>query len=687
MKQITKEKSLNKTYEELIDSDNDGIYDDWEINGYTVEKGLIVKWDESKHRKQGFIKYQSDPFSKSTTGDPYSDVDKVLNKIDGGILVEAHHPLVAACPEVGVNMEKLILSKNINISKETGETKTDEQTHTVAIATNSSHTESHTLGASLTTSSSVLDPFGVSVSINYSNDWSTTVSNDESNAQTNGETKGNSWTSTLGINNAEAAFLNGNVRYINAGTAPIYEVKPTLNFVLGIGSSAQTISTVAAKSNAVADFLLPNKTYPDKKQNPIAWNVNDDFNSHPIQLNYEQVQALEKGAKLQIQTTQTSGLYIAYNLDEKIVVTPDQAWRYYLPTIFSRTACITIAFENELTMKRRISARKAENYNSQTQPEITLKEAIELAFPGAKINSQTNQFIYKDLYEGPYHLFVDQFTRDQMVTQLEKTNNKNLFNIKLIQGMNILFAEKSNQILLNEVTKFFEGFNENNRISLKDEIQNDKKNWQEILPVLKKILQKKFKPQDFARIKNLIFLNPNVKVTKDIDAKGNDSKVIIFEVGKLSSKRITIFFKEIDNTSIIEKELLNYIQSISFVLTYDKNYLQKNDDWKSEDKILYKWIKWNITKKFSNSLFEKMKNIKYDWVGIKDNYDFIGILNMSFTLNNVQLTVKLTGFILPSSLTTISKMITNMLQKFGGEMEEKAKLIDTLRQILGHINY
>lgn len=57
------------------------------------------------------------------------------------------------------------------------------------------------------------------------------------------------------------AYLNGNVKYLNVGTAPIYEVCPTLNFVLGIGELSNTIATIIAKSNTTANVILPGQFF------------------------------------------------------------------------------------------------------------------------------------------------------------------------------------------------------------------------------------------------------------------------------------------------------------------------------------------------------------------------------------------------------------------------------------------
>ncbi|OLR27591.1 binary toxin-like calcium binding domain-containing protein [Bacillus cereus] len=416
-----------------IDSDDDNIPDDWEINGYTVKNGLIVKWDDSL-KAQGYTKYKSDPLNKHTTGDPYTDTDKVLDHVDGGILSEAKNPIVAAFPKVGVNMEKMILTKNQNVSHDQGGTETNESSHTVGISTTNSTSESNTIGASV----SAGYPWSVSVSANYSHDYTTSVSVDQSDSNTSGHSDGKSWSETLGINTAEAAFLNGNVRYVNVGTAPIYNVKPTLNFVVGEGSSAPTIATVMAKANTVANVLNPGTVYPSTTQGPIAWNTMDDFNAQPIKLSYNQVQQIEKGDPLQIQTTQTSGNYKTYNADGDAIVNDSQKWENVMNDIENKTAAITISTAND-TKERYISARKAANYDQQSQPEITLGEAIETAFPGAKIDG--DKIMYQNVNPEVMRIGMDRQTYDEIHNQMSQTGDENIYHAKLKQGMNILFYQ------------------------------------------------------------------------------------------------------------------------------------------------------------------------------------------------------------------------------------------------------
>ncbi|WP_176546873.1 binary toxin-like calcium binding domain-containing protein [Bacillus toyonensis] len=112
------------------DSDQDGIVDDWEINGYTFDGTNVVQW--SLDYEGTYTKYISNPKQSSTVGDPYTDLEKVTGNMDRATSLEARNPLIAAYPQVGVSMEKLIISQNSDFTtsqkNSTSSSKTESNT-------------------------------------------------------------------------------------------------------------------------------------------------------------------------------------------------------------------------------------------------------------------------------------------------------------------------------------------------------------------------------------------------------------------------------------------------------------------------------------------------------------------------------------------------------------------------------
>ncbi|ELC8464216.1 hypothetical protein QYB71_003402 [Clostridium perfringens] len=85
----------------------------------------------------------------------------------------------------------------------------------------------------------------------------------------------------------------------NSGSAPIYDVQPTTNLVL----DKDTINTILAGPNQLANVLQADKIYPAPNLNPIAM---DPSNSLFIHVNYNQLKKLDNGIKLSLETTQVS---------------------------------------------------------------------------------------------------------------------------------------------------------------------------------------------------------------------------------------------------------------------------------------------------------------------------------------------------------------------------------------------
>ncbi|MCY9712852.1 binary toxin-like calcium binding domain-containing protein, partial [Paenibacillus larvae] len=239
----------SRTENKLPDTDEDGICDEWEVNGYYVKNNIAVfPWpkegsqEEKELIKQGFKKFVSNPYESHTAGDPYSDLEKASGALDRTIHKVARDPLVAAYPSITVGMEELILSNNENISSTKGKT--------VSRSTSSSVSDSNTLGIDVSTGFSLFQGFSASVTGHYSHSSTHTV--DSSN------TSGQDWQHQLELNTGQSAYMNANVRYYNTGTAPVYNLVPTTNLVLG----RQTIATVTGQLNQRSLSLTPGQTYP-----------------------------------------------------------------------------------------------------------------------------------------------------------------------------------------------------------------------------------------------------------------------------------------------------------------------------------------------------------------------------------------------------------------------------------------
>ncbi|CAH8770543.1 binary toxin-like calcium binding domain-containing protein [Paenibacillus dendritiformis] len=407
--------------EPLLDTDNDGIYDEWEINGYTVINHLVVPWDE-KYAAQGYKKYVSNPNESHTAGDPYSDLEKASGSIDRNIKKVAWDPLIAAYPSITVGMERLILSDNKELSSSSGKRISRE--------TSSSSSASNTEGIDVSAGFSLFEGFSGSVTGHYSHTSTHTVNS----AQTSGQ----DWSEQLGLNSAQAAYVNANIRYYNTGTAPVYKFIPTTNLVLG----KETIATITGQMNQEAFSLPPDQTYPRRHLHAVALNTLDQFSSTPISMNINLVDRLENGEKLKLETTQFQGAFAKRDPAGGQVVIEENEWANYIPQIESVTTGILIDIKGGPMMERRIAAKDPDNPNDLT-PELTLGRALEKAVGAYK---DGENWYFKDEYTDEAHMLspnlvhfiYDRRTERKIKKELEGNKNiKTIYDMTIRPGMNI----------------------------------------------------------------------------------------------------------------------------------------------------------------------------------------------------------------------------------------------------------
>ncbi|MED3025703.1 MULTISPECIES: binary toxin-like calcium binding domain-containing protein [Bacillus cereus group] len=410
---------------ELKDTDKDGIPDKWEEQGYTFKNQQIVEWDDS-YLVQGYKKYVSNPYKARTAADPYTDFEKVSGHMPEATKDEARDPLIAAYPAVGVGMEKLLFSKNENITEGGSETKSTSVTDT------NTNTNSVEIGSTV---EATLNPFAlakVTVSAKYGHTWTNSTAIQNSDSQ--------SWSNQIGINTAESAYLNANVRYYNTGTAPIYDLRPTSNFVFQ--NSGTSIATITAGPNQIGNSLGPGDTYPQKNQAPISLDKANEAGTVKIAINAKQLDALQNRSEiLNIETTQNKGQYATLDDTGLPVTDPSKQWDPIRTNIdkVSGSLILNLSTSKE-SLERRVAARN-ENDPEDKTPEITIREAIKKAF---NAKEKEGRLYYIDdngkeviLDESAVNLVGDEKTQKEIEKQLDQMQDKKIYNVKWKRGMNI----------------------------------------------------------------------------------------------------------------------------------------------------------------------------------------------------------------------------------------------------------
>ncbi len=403
---------------DILDTDGDGIPDNWEINGYTIINKKVVKW-EDEYEKKGLKKYISNPFNSHTANDPYTDYEKAAGEIDKGILEVAHDPMVVAYPVINVNMEMLVVSVNQTISQQEGTSASKSVSQSISESTTNS------LGIQ-TTAGYSNGSFSVSATFTASTSTTNAISNSTST------TSSDSFINTLGIDTGHSAYLNPNVRYHNIGTCPIYHLQPTTSVVI----NNQTVATIKVQENQIGNFLSPNQTYPKKGFNPLALNTIDQFSSQLISINYEQLQAIDRGVPIVLETDQFSGSYLTFDTSGNAII-ENHDWNDWLNQIESTS--IKILFEDVLSesfFERRVVAKNPNNPNDGT-PEITLREACEKALNLTK-NGEKLYFQDLEFNEDTILIVIDKATEKEVTSQLAQQDDKGILDVKIRNFMQFL---------------------------------------------------------------------------------------------------------------------------------------------------------------------------------------------------------------------------------------------------------
>ncbi|HHQ2899347.1 TPA: binary toxin-like calcium binding domain-containing protein, partial [Bacillus cereus] len=399
------------------DSDGDGIYDDLEKNGYVAdESGLkVVAWDEEIHgNNPNYTKYISHPGRANTVKDPYSDLEKAIGYMPASVNTAAQNPLVAAIPEISVDMESFDI---IRLSSSGTDTS-----NSISQNTSTSDTESFSWGLSESLDVGFAGGFIPSVSVNVSShqDWS----NSTTSTFDNGTSE--SWSSSLHWETGSAARLVARLRFKNRGTAPVYDLAPKFNIVMADGK--KSIRTIKAGEDLIANDLTPGSEYPKKGNAPIVLDRQGDFESDDLKIDIQTLNQIESDGALLLQTPEFSGSYNVINA----VGQPIYGGEYgrLLEDLKQTTAHIVLDSVKGGLLDRRVATRN-ENDPKDATPILTLGEAIKIAFRGRTDKDGNIQISDLSIDKYNVDIYVDGPTAAHFEQQLTEMPNPNIFQVKL----------------------------------------------------------------------------------------------------------------------------------------------------------------------------------------------------------------------------------------------------------------
>ncbi|WP_139125050.1 binary toxin-like calcium binding domain-containing protein, partial [Bacillus solimangrovi] len=322
-----------------VDTDNDGIIDYWEMEGYTHIAGLgLVSW-EDEYAEFDAQRYVTSPYRKSTDEDPYSDLEEVMGQVDQAIDPLATHPLVPAFPDIQAEIESITITPNEMITTTDGTVLTEAWSD----STDKSKTTASSLGFKSGFEVGFEKSFGIkeggaSAKINgkvygeANGQWDKSKTKTTTRVDSKQDTT--SWSQATTTNPSEAATSVWNVKYTNKGTAPAYEIVPSLSLQIG---DKTAVSMVPASTNIIQS-IAPDNYYPSNGTIALQYIESGTVDTLPIKLTLDQVQLIQMGYPISLTTNQINAK--ALQLDNNGDPYLDD-WNKYKVAIDAVSASIT----------------------------------------------------------------------------------------------------------------------------------------------------------------------------------------------------------------------------------------------------------------------------------------------------------------------------------------------------------
>ncbi|MGB6127922.1 MAG: binary toxin-like calcium binding domain-containing protein, partial [Psychrilyobacter sp.] len=388
------------------------------------------KWDPNKHSEaKGFIKYKTSPLAFSTDGDPYGDFAEVSGvKMDSRVKKEGRHPLVAAYPRLKVYIDNFDV-----VSKQTLTTKTGKSiSNTISNSTQQTdshsfeHSYSESLGFKIGHTFSATPSTNIEFSMNFTTGQSVSDTDTTAVTDSTSEQKTLQWETAITTDTTKAAELKLNLHYENLGTAPISNIIPTIT----ISQMGNALSTIKMPTSAQAKTIAAGGRYPHSGNIYVQY---ENDGRTPIALNINQLNSIMSRNSFEIRTDQVNGEIMKEGTNGQYTVFG--SWETYMSRINSVTADISLQLPNKKVKRSKVAAHNSDN----NSPEITLKDALVLAFDARIENNQI--YIGEERVESGWMISMSGETQKEIKQQLNAMTTPELFAVKLRPNMNILIQK------------------------------------------------------------------------------------------------------------------------------------------------------------------------------------------------------------------------------------------------------
>lgn len=454
---LTSKKNLELVHlDPAGDADGDGIPNAWELEGFIFdrEQNHLAKYDKDKHK--GYTVYYTSPVDWSSDGDPYSDLEEVIQTNTDVTSEPGQHPMVAAYPEYVVELEGITLNARLQSKYATTETSSQVNLNSSDNTTLNKYTRKTSLDKGFIAGGQISQSVGyiqgpvkglpvmaggiklegsasAFVSGKYGkledNEHVTTTIGSISAATTEDSNKIEALSKTT--NSFKSADLSFNIRVKNIGSATGYDIKPNLSFYVGneVSRSNPAITTVTVPT--AVDSLAPGQSsLPFEVSNT---ETTDSGRKLDITINQETYEKILKGYPVTMQMNSADSTVVAKNETRG-------PWADYVNRINGISATINHQDAVNGLRKYKVFATTPED---TVRPQFTIGQSLENIYgknfvisdetkdgknnPTAKINGKNITAI--NVYADDISQLTDAFSKGATVV--------NFFNIIVRPGMEI----------------------------------------------------------------------------------------------------------------------------------------------------------------------------------------------------------------------------------------------------------
>ncbi|MFJ8120037.1 hypothetical protein ACIQ48_30255, partial [Bacillus mycoides] len=368
-----------------------------------------------------------------------------MGKVDKAVLDIARNPLVAAVPNIQIEVEDFSVGvvKEINTVNDGKNINLRNTTRRSEVSTTKGWEIGLNLGMGVGQEGGTKASGSLGLNWGYNNSTTTVNSMEE----VDGHQTERGWAKSIGLNTGSTAYAYGAVRYNNVGTAPAYKVVPTVTIGLPITKNNpkvhDTIGTLTGKVNEghIAESLPPFGSYPGKDSLPVFFSDFSNYRAGSISLLQSQFERFEQDKQLQIDLNQFSGQVTVSNKSPE----SGNDWTHYITQVEQETARILFEMPTRKVAGVNMPERKnpsveilerrvvgtSDRVEAANRPSVSVSEALTLA---SDLQITETGYKYGDFTFNDLTIAFDEASSRSVSAEVKNGTYKTFADIKLKAG-------------------------------------------------------------------------------------------------------------------------------------------------------------------------------------------------------------------------------------------------------------